>query len=152
MTSCEILKFYQFLQCLQTLFLSIYPIAMHKPANTVSHTHTQQPTFAPDKQLNHQTTSLCNQKGNKNETAAGRRLCAAVRTSIASLKDSKMLPLDSQTSSNTLSRLERGKERAGAIKRAGEKLGEEKEFLSTQYVPQPRSNGMTKVVMSLSPN
>lgn len=68
------------------------------------------------------------------------------------LQNSTDSPLDCQTSGTTLSRVRRGKERAGAIKRAGEGLGEEKEFLSTQYVHQPRSNGMTKVVMSLLPN
>lgn len=57
-----------------------------------------------------------------------------------------------QTSGNTLGRLGRGKEKNGAIKRAGDRLAKEKEFLSLQNVPLPRSNGLTEVLMSLLQN
>lgn len=36
------------------------------------------------------------------------------------------------------------------IKRAGEKLLEKKEFLSIQYVPQPRTNGMTTALKAFA--
>lgn len=55
-------------------------------------------------------------------------------------------------SGNTLGRLGRGKEKNGAIKRAGDRLAKEKEFLSLQNAPLPRSNGMTEVLMSLLQN